>query len=93
MTSAYLANSFLKKTPLPEKQLRIFLSYLPQEPLKEYLSNADIYKEIKNMSKKDLINMIITERSKKVIYTQEGHELTKEEARELLKNNNFVKKE
>ena len=98
MTSAYLANSFLKKTPLPEKQLRIFLSYLPQEPLKEYLSNADIYKEIKNMSKKDLINMIKkvvykTERSKKVIHTQEEDELTKEEARELLKNNNFVKKE
>ena len=37
MTSAYLAISFLKQTPLPEKQLRIFLSYLPQEPLKEYL--------------------------------------------------------
>lgn len=45
------------------------------------------------MSKNDLINMIITERSQKVIYTQEGDELTKEEARELLKNNNFVKKE
>ena len=91
MTSACLANSFLKKTP--EKQLRIFLSYLSQEPLKEYLSNADIYKGIKNMSKNDLINMIITERIQKVIYTQEGDELTKEEARELLKNNNFVKKE
>ena len=25
MTSAYLAISFLKQTPLPEKQLRIFL--------------------------------------------------------------------
>ena len=93
MTSVCLANSFLEKTPLPEKQLRIFLSFLSQEPLKEYLSNADIYKGIKNMSKNDLINMIITERSQKVIYTQEGDELTKEEARELLKNNNFVKKE
>ena len=50
------------------------------------------------MSKNDLINMIKkvvykTERSKKVIHTQEEDELTKEEARELLKNNNFVKKE
>ena len=43
MTSAYLAISFLKQTPLPEKQLRILLSYLPQEPLKECLFNANIY--------------------------------------------------
>ena len=44
MTSAYLAISFLKQNPLPEKQLGIFMSYLPQGPLKEYLFNADIYK-------------------------------------------------
>ena len=31
------------------------------------------------MSKNDLIDMIITERSKKVIYTQEDDKLTKEE--------------
>ena len=48
MTSAYLAISFLKQTPLPEKQLRIFLSHLPQEPLKEYLFNANIYKGRRN---------------------------------------------
>ena len=93
MTSAYLAISFLKQTPLPEKQLRIFLSYLPQEPLKEYLYNASIYKGRRNVSKHDLIDMIITEKSKKVIYTQENNDLTKEEANELLKNNNFTKKE
>ena len=45
------------------------------------------------MSKHDLIDMIITEKSKKVIYTQENNDLTKEEANELLKNNNFTKKE
>ena len=65
MASAYLAISFLKQTPLQEKQLRIFLSYLPQEPLKEYLYNADIYKGRRNMSKHDLIDMIITEKNKK----------------------------
>ena len=43
MASTYLAISFLKQTPIPEKQLRIFLLYLPQEPLKEYLYNANIY--------------------------------------------------
>ena len=37
------------------------------------------------MSKNDLIDMIITERNKKVIDTQEDNELTKEEARKLLK--------
>ena len=72
MTSADLAISFLKQTPLPEKQLRIFLSYLPQEPLKDYLPNGNIYKGRRNMSKHDLIDMIITKKSKNVIYTQEN---------------------
>ena len=44
MTSAYLAISFLKQTPLPETQLKILSPYLSQEPRKEYLYNADIYK-------------------------------------------------
>ena len=92
MTSAYLAISFLKQTPLPEKQLRIFLSYLPPEPLKEYLYNANIYKGRRNMSKHDLIDMSITGKNKKITYTEENDELTKEEANKLLKNNNFTKK-
>ena len=92
MTSAYLAISFLKQTPLPEKQSRIFLSYLPLEPLKEYLYNANIYKGRKNMSKHDLIDMSITGKNKKITYTEENDELTKEEANKLLKNNNFTKK-
>ena len=50
MTSAYLVIPFSKQTPLPEKQLRIFLSYLPQEPLKDYLSISNIYKGRQNMS-------------------------------------------
>ena len=77
MTSAYLAISFLKQTPLPEKQLRIFLSYLPQELLKEYLYNAEIYKGKRNMSKIDLIDAIISEKNKKIAYSQENEELTK----------------
>ena len=86
MTSAYLAVSFLKQTPLPEKELRIFLSYLPQEPLKEYLYNADICQERRNMSKHGLIDMIITEKNKKILYTQEDDDLTKEKTKEILKN-------
>ena len=42
------------------------------------------------MSKQDLINMIITEKSKNLVYAKENDELTKEEAREILKNS-FVK--
>ena len=90
MTSAYLAISFLKQTPLPEKQLRIFLSYLPQEPLKEYLYNADVYKGKRNMSKIDLIDMVITEKNKKIVYSQVDDDLLKEKANELLKNNSFT---
>ena len=62
MASAYLDISFLKQTPLPEKQLRMFLSYLPQDSLKDYLFNASIYKRKRNMSKHDLIDMIITKK-------------------------------
>ena len=87
MTSAYLAISFLKQTPLREKQFRIFFSHLPQEPLKEYLYNADIYKGKRNMSKIDLIDMIITEKILKIVYSQEDDDLLKEKANELLKNN------
>ena len=90
MASAYLAIAFLKQTPLPEKQLRIFLSYLPQEPLKEYLYNADIYKGRRNMSKHDLIDMIITEKNKKIVYSQEDDDLSEEEVNNLLKNNNYT---
>ena len=76
MTSAYLAISFLKQTPLPEKQIRIFLSYLPQEPLKQYLLNANIYKGRTNISKHDLILLIITEKSKtNNVYTRKWFNL------------------
>ena len=65
MASGYLAISFLKQTPLPEKQLGIFLSYLPHEPLKDYLFNVSIYKVRSIMSKHYLIDMIITKKGKK----------------------------
>ena len=50
-------------------------------------------KEEEICQRNNLIDMIITERSTKVTYTQEDDELTKEEARELLKNSSFTKKE
>lgn len=91
MTSAYLGISFLKQTRLPEKQLRRFLSYLPQDLLKEYLQHANIYRGKNNRSKHDLIGMTITEKDKTKSYTPEDDDLTQEEANKLLNNNNFAK--
>ena len=85
MTSAYLAISILKKSPIPEKQLRIFLLYLPKVALKEYLSKANIYNGRRNMSKNDLIDMIISDKDKSKIYTSEDDDLTQEEIDNLLK--------
>ena len=60
MPSSFLAISLLKQSLLPEKQLRIFLSHLSQLSLKEYLSEANIYKVKRNMNRVDLIDMIIS---------------------------------
>ena len=43
MSSLYVTISLLKQCSLPEEQLRIFLSHLSQQSLKEYLSEANIY--------------------------------------------------
>ena len=90
MTSAYLAISFLKQSPLPEKKLRIFLSYLPEEPLKEFLSCPNIYKTKKNRSKHDLIDVIIIEKNIEIRHRPED-DLTQEVANELLENSKFVR--
>ena len=45
------------------------------------------------MLKIDLIDIIISEKDKKTAYTQEDDDLTKEKSNELLKNNNFTRKE
>ena len=55
--------------------------------LKEYLYNADIYKGKRNMSKHDLIEMIIIGKTKKMIYAEEDDNLLKEKAHELIKYN------
>ena len=90
MAWAYLAISFLKQTPLPEKQLRTFLSYLPQKPLKDYLYRENICKGKVNRSKQELIDIIITEKNMEARYRPEDY-LTKEEASEILENSNFAK--
>ena len=95
MSSAYLAISILKKSPIPENHLRIFLSHISQPALKEYLSKANIYKE-RNISKNDLIDMIISDKDKSKIYTSDDNDITQEantvldliKSEELLLNTN-----
>ena len=79
MPSSFLAISLLKQSLLPEKQLRIFLSHLSQLSLKEYLSEANIYKVKRNMNRADLIDMIISNKDNGKI-----DELTQEEINNIL---------
>ena len=55
----------LEKSILPEQQLQIFLSYLPQEQLKKYLLHSKIYNGKKSHPKHQLIDMIIVEKDNK----------------------------
>ena len=80
MTSAFLAISLLKQSSLPEKQLSNFLFYLSQEALREYLSNADIYKGDKRMSESELVDMNITSEPRNIRYFDKEDELTMGEA-------------
>ena len=83
MSSAYIAISILKNSPIPENHLRIFLSHTSQPALKEYLSKANIYKE-RNISKNDLIDMIISDKDESKIYTCGDNDITQEEANTVL---------
>ena len=91
MTSAYLAILFLKQTPLPENQLRIFLLYLSQELLKEYLSHSQIYKGKTNRSKHYLIDVTNTEKDKSKPLTSDDDNLSLKDANKSLNNNDFGK--
>ena len=48
MTTAYLDISILKKSKIPVDQLKIFLAYVNQKALKEYLFISNIYRSKKN---------------------------------------------
>ena len=53
--------------------------------MREYLFNADIYKERNRISKNELVEMIITGKPKTIKYFDREDELTKDDAIELLK--------
>ena len=87
MTSAFIAVSILKQSSMSEKQLTNFLFYLLQEALKEYLTNADIYKGKKRFSKNELIEMIITNKPITTTHFNKDEEMTKKQAIDLIKTN------
>ena len=84
MSSAYIAISILKNSLISENYLRIFLSHISEAALKEYLSKANIYNGRRNMSKSNLVDMIILDKDKSKIYTSDDDDLTQEEANDIL---------
>ena len=92
MTSAFIAISILKQSYMSQEQLTNFLFYLSQEALKEYLTNADIYKGKKIMSKNELIEMIITNKPITTTHFKKDEEMTKEQAIDLINTNQYMKK-
>ena len=84
MFPAYIAISILNNSLISENHLRIFLSHISEAALKEYLSKANIYNGRRNMSRNDLIDMIILDKDKSKIYTSDDDDLTQEETNDLL---------
>ena len=82
MTSAYLLISILKKSKIPKDQLKIFLSFLNQKALDEYLINSRIYSEQKKLGKKEAIDLIINSEISE--YT--NNELSLNETNRILNN-------
>ena len=72
---------------MSEKQLTKFLFYLSEDALREYLFNADIYKGRKRLSKNELIEMIITDKTQPMKQFDKYEELTNEDAIMQISNN------
>ena len=88
MTTTYLAISLLKQSTIPSMQLKIFLSYLPNELLLEYLSLANVYNGNKPISKSVLIDLIVYDSySVENVYTEKDNKLTIDEINKLLSRN------
>ena len=87
MTSAFIAISILKQSYMSQEQLTNFLFYLSQEALKEYLTNADIYKGKKRLSKNELLEMIITNKPISTTHFSKDEEMTKGRAIDLINTN------
>ena len=87
MTSAFIDVSILKQSSMLEKQLTNFLFYLSQEALKEYSTNADIYKGKKRLSKNELIEVIVTNKPITTTHFNKDEEMAKKQATDLISTN------
>ena len=84
MTSAYLTISILKQSKILIEQLKIFLSYVNQKALKEYLNLSNIYNGKKKLCILDLIDLIVNGKNNdKPI----SNELSIDEVNKILNNN------
>ena len=82
MTTAYLATSILKLSKIPNDQLKIFLTYVNQKALKEYLNITGIYRGKRNLTTLELIGLIIN--GNKSNNTNKNNELTIDEVSNTL---------
>ena len=82
MTTAYLAISILKKSKTPPNQLNIFLIYVNQKALKEYLNISGIYRGKKKFTSLELIDLIIN--GNKSNNVTKNNELTIDEVNNIL---------
>ena len=84
MASAYLTISILKQSKILIEQLKIFLSYVNQKALKEYLNLSNIYNGKKKLCILDLIDLIVNGKNNdKPI----SNELSIDEVNKILNNN------
>ena len=84
MTSAYLTIWILKQSKILIEQLKIFLSYVNQKALKEYLNLSNIYNGKKKLCFLDLIDLIVNGKNNdKPI----SNELSIDEVNKILNNN------
>ena len=82
MTTAYLATSILKLSKIPNDQLKIFLTYVNQKALKEYLNITGIYRGKKKLTTLEIIDLIIN--GNKSNNTNKNNELTTDEVNNIL---------
>ena len=82
MTTAYLATSTLKLSKIPNDQLKIFLTYVNQKALKEYLNITGIYRGKKKLTTLEIIDLIIN--GNKSNNTNKNNELTIDEVNNIL---------
>ena len=82
MTTAYLATSILKLPKIPNDQLNIFLTYVNQKALKEYLNITGIYRGKKKLTTLEIIDLIIN--GNKSNNTNKNNELTIDEVNNIL---------